>query len=335
MTRFQRLARAAGACAIFFVALPVTQALAQDAHLLVVTGVSGDEAHAKQFHAWATTLIDAAKRKDGVADGNIIYLGERTDVDPARIRGRATRENVQKAVSDIAARARPGDAVLILLVGHGSFDGRQAAFNLPGPDLTAADWAIELSKLAAVQVAFVNTASSSGAFTAAVAGPGRAVVTATRTGGERNETRFAAFFVEAFGDAAADADRNGHVSVLEAFDYAKNRVAKTYEQDGLLLTEHATLEDGAQGRLAATLFLTAHPADGGLQIDRTDPELVALADQREAIQRQIDGLKLRKDGVEPARYDQDMERLLTELALKTRAIREHQKVLEGTKGGRE
>lgn len=318
------------AVALLFLLAFAAPAGAQDSHLLIITGVSGDEAHAKQFHAWATTLIEAAKTKDAVPDSNIVYLAEKTEPDPARIRARSTRENVQKAVADLAARARPGDAVFILLVGHGSFDGHQAAFNLPGPDLTAADWAVELSKLRAAQVAFANTASSSGAFLATVAGPGRVIVTATRTGGERNETRFAAFFVEAFGDATADADRNGHVSVREAFDYAKNKVAKAYEQDGLLLTEHATLDDGTDGRLAAAHFLTAHPADGGLQIDRGDPAVRALADEREAIQKQIDALKLRKDILEPARYDQEMEQLLTALALKSRAIRD----LQARKGGK-
>ena len=174
---------------------------AQDSHLLVITGVAGDEEHAKQFQKWATTLIDAAKTKDGVPDANITYLAEKPDVDAARIRGRSTSENVQKAVADLAAKAHPGDqVVIVLLIGHGSFDGSVAAFNLPGPDLTAADWASLLKKLSAQKVAFINTTSSSGAFLPAVAAPGRTVVTATKTGGERNETLFGEFFVEAFGD---------------------------------------------------------------------------------------------------------------------------------------
>src|SRR5439155_10102118 len=92
-------------------------------------------------------------------------------------------------------------------------------------------------------------------FLAALAGPGRTIVTATKTGGERNETRFPSYFVEAFEDNAADSDRNGRVSVFEAFEYARTKVAKSYEQQGLILTEHAALDDGNQGKLAATLFL--------------------------------------------------------------------------------
>ncbi len=304
-------------------------ALAQDPHLLVITGVSGDEDHAKKFAGWATKLIDGAKTKDAVPDANIVYLAEKTDSDK-RVNARSTKENVEKAIADIAMKSRPDDEVFIVLIGHGSFDGKVATFNLPGPDLTAADWAVQLGKLAPQRVTFVNTTASSGAFTAVVAGPGRTIITATRTGGERNEAKFGEFFVEAFGDTSADADRNGHVSAQEAFDYAKNKVVKTYEQAGFLLTEHAVLDDGSGGKLAATQFLAAHPADGGLNIDRNDAALRALADQREAVQKQIDALKVQKDKLDPMRYDQEMEKLLTELALKTKAIRDAQAAL-GTK----
>src|SRR5882757_7834385 len=300
------------------------RAAAQDSHLLVITGVAGDEEHAKQFHAWATKLIDAAKTKDGVPDANIVYLAEKPDVDSARIRGRSTSENVQKAVADLAAKAHPGDQVVIVLIGHGSFDGTVAAFSMPGPDMTVADWAALLKKLAPQKVAFINTTSSSGAFLPAVAAPGRTVVTATKTGGERNEAMFGEFFVEAFGDAAADADRNGHVSVLEAFNYANNKVVSAYQQGGLLRTEHATLDDGGDGKLAGTQYLTAHPADGGLKVDTSDPAMRALVADREAIQKQIDALKVQKDRLDTVRYDQEMEKLLTELALKTKAIRDLQ-----------
>jgi hypothetical protein len=149
-------------------------------------------------------------------------------------------------------------------------------------------------------------------------------VTATKTGGERNEPKFGEFFVEAFGDAGADADRNGHVSVLEAFNYANNKVTKAYEQEGLLRTEHAALDDGGGGTLAGTQFLTAHPADGGLKVDASDPVMRGLVAEREAVQKEIDALKAHKDALPPAKYDADMERLLTSLALKTKAIRDRE-----------
>ena len=122
--------------------------------------------------------------------------------------------------------------MVVLLIGHGSFDGTQGAFNLPGPDLTVADWNKLLSKFSAQHVAFVNTSSSSGAFLPGIAAPGRVVITATKTGGERNETQFPAFFVEAFVDNAGDRDRNGHVSILEAFEYAKIKVTRHVQAEG-------------------------------------------------------------------------------------------------------
>jgi hypothetical protein len=282
----------------------------------VITGVPGDEEHAAQFQKWAATFIDAAKKKDAVAEGNVVFLSG----------AQATRAGVEKAFTDVAARARPAESVVVLLIGHGSFDGTQAAFNLPGPDLTVADWAKLLGKLSAQRVAFVNTTSSSGAFLPAVAAPGRVVVTATKTGGERNETQFPEHFVEAFNDNAADRDRNGHVSIGEAFEYAKAKVVQAFQQKGLLLTEHATMDEGGgpDSRLAATIFLGTGRGEDSLAVDTSDPAMRALVDERSAIEQQIAGLKLKKTSMAEPQYEAEMESLLTRLALKTRAIRELQ-----------
>jgi len=301
----------------------VAHANAQESHLLIITGVGGDDEHTQTFHKWATAMIDAAKKKDGLPDGNIIYLSEKPELDPKHIQGKSTKENVQKAFTDLAAKARPNDAVLIVLIGHGNFDGRQAAFNIPGADLTAGDYATLLGKLATQRVAFVNTSSASGAFLPTVAGPGRVVVTATKTGGERNETRFPEFFVEAFSDESADRDRNGRVSIAEAFDYAKTKVTKAYDQEGHILTEHATLDEGPAGTgLAAQLFLAA--PQNALKVDTSDPAMRALVDERDTIEREIAALKLMKPSMDAAKYDAQMEKLLTDLALKTKAIRDRQ-----------
>jgi hypothetical protein len=295
-------------------------AAAQDTHLIVVTGVAGDEERAAQFHKWGAAIVDAARRL-GVPDTGVTYLADKPDLDPARIRGRSTKDNVAKAIADTAARAKPNDEVFILLIGHGSFDGRIGAFNLPGPDLAVAEYATLLDQLAAQRVVFVNTASSSGAFIEPLAAPGRIIVAATKTGGERNETRFPAFFVEAFQDETADRDRNGRVSTLEAFDYARAKVVASYEQGGHILTEHAVLDDGSEGKLAAMLFLAPRAARAAA-LATADPKLRALIEERDALERQVAELRLRKDRMDEVRYTQELEELLTSLALKTRTIRE-------------
>jgi hypothetical protein len=289
-------------------------AVAQQTHVLVVVGVPGDDEHAQKFQGWATTFVGAAREKGAVLDANITLLTDR----------QATREGVEKAIAGLAARATPTDGVVILLIGHGSFDGRQAAFNIPGPDLTSTDWARLLGTLRAAHVAFVNTSSASGAFLPTVASPGRVVVTATKTGGERNETEFPEHFVGAFADETADRDRNGHVSMAEAFEFARTKVAQAFQQKGLLLTEHATMDDSGGGQLAATVFLGTGRAETALQIDISDPALRALAAERDAIEQQVAAVKLKKASMDEAQYDAQMEQLLTDLALKTRAIRDRQ-----------
>ena len=289
-------------------------AFAQQTHLLVVTGVGGDEEHTKKFTKWASSFVDAAKKKDAVPEANITLLADR----------RATKEGVEKAIADIAARAKSGDTVFVLLIGHGSFDGRVAMFNVIGPDLSAPDCAKLLARFTSQHVVFVNTTSSSGAFLQPLAAPGRVVVTATKTGGERNEVDFPEYFIAAYNDDAADLDRNGHVSVKEAFDYAKTKVTQAYQQKGLMLTEHATLDDGGEGQLAATVFLGTGRAESALKVDTSDPAVRALLEERDAIEQHIAALKLMKPSMDAAAYDAQMEKLLTDLALKTKALRDLQ-----------
>jgi hypothetical protein len=294
--------------------IPVSPAFAQQTHLLVITGVPGDEEHATKFQKWATSFIEAAKKQDAVPEAAITLLADK----------QATKAGVEKAFADLAARVKPSDAVFILLIGHGSFNGSQAAFNLSGPDLTVDEWSKLLARLPAQRVAFVNTSSSSGAFLPAIAAPGRVVITATKTGGERNETQFPEFFVAAYSDTGADRDRNGHVSAAEAFEYAKTKVVQAFQQKGLLLTEHAVLDDGGEGRLASALFLGTGRAEGTLTVDRSDPAIKKLADEKDAIDQQITALKLKKNAMDESQYEAQLEKLLTELAIKTKAIRDLQ-----------
>jgi hypothetical protein len=323
-----RLGRGLKAALLILLFAPV--AAAQDTHLLVITGVGGDDEHTQNFHKWASSIIEAAKEKGGLTDATITYLGDKPELDPKNIKARSTRANVEKAFADLAAKAQPADEVVIILIGHGSFDGKLGAFNLAGPDLNTDDYARLLGTLKAQRIVFVNTASSSGAFVQPLAGPGRAIITSTKTGGEKNEPVFAQFFAEAFTDASADTDRNGRISVAEAFEYAKSKSVATYTKAGTILTEHATLDDSREGKFAATLYLDSEKARADRTAQVADPKLRALLLEQQQLQTQIDGLKLKKDVMPEAEYEAQMEKLLTEMAVKARAIRD----IQGAPGDR-
>jgi len=296
----------------WLILLVAASALAQQSHILVIVGSPGDDEHAKKFSDWSKTFVDAAKKKDAVADANITLLSG----------PQAAKANVEKAFADIAARAKPNDALVVLLIGHGAFDGAVATFNIPGPDLTAADYAKLLSRFPSQKIVFVNTATSSGAFLQPLAGPNRVIITSTKTGGERNEPEFGQFFVAAFDDDAADRDRNGHVSIAEAFEYASTKVKQDYQQKSLILTEHAALQDGDDGRLAAAFFLGTGRGNAALNADLSDPETKKLVEEKDALEKEIAGLQLRRTSMPEADYSAQMEKLLTDLALKTKAIRD-------------
>jgi hypothetical protein len=287
-------------------------AFAQQTHILVIVGSPGDDEHAKKFAEWSKTFIDAARKKGVVPDANITLLSG----------PQAAKANLEKSFADLAAGAKPNDELVVLLIGHGAFDGNVATFNIPGPDLTAADYAKLLSKFPSQKIVFINTATSSGAFLQPLAGPNRVIITSTKTGGERNEPEFGQFFVAAFDDDAADRDRNGHVSIAEAFEYASTKVKQDYQQKSLILTEHATLQDGDDGRLAAAFFLGTGRAGATLNADLSDPETKKLVEEKDALEKEVAGLQLRRASMPETEYSAQMEKLLTDLALKTKAIRD-------------
>ena len=316
-----------------------TVAEAQQTHLLVITGLGGDPEYTQQFHQWATTLIDAARTRYEVPSEGITYLGEKPDLAPDLIADRSTRENVEAAIQSIADRASSGDHVVIVFFGHGSFTDA-ARINLPRRDLSAEEFASLLDKLDGQQVTFVNTASASGPFVERLSGSGRTVMTATKTGGERNASIFGGYFVDAFSDGEEEADQNKdrRVSMLEAFTYARARVVQSYEAEGLLTTEHALLDDNgdgqgsdepdplsgeaADGLVARTLFFTSGVGRRTDTAFPDDPALQALYQERQELETRVDDLRRIRGAADPDQYQTELETLMIELALRSREIRE-------------
>lgn len=312
-----------------------TNAAAQQAHLLVVAGLGGDPTYREQFHDWAAALVEAAATRYDLPPERITYLGEDPDVAPELIADRSTRENIAAAIDALAERSASGDHVVIVLFGHGSESGA-ARVNLPGRDLAAEDYAELLDRLDGRRITFVNTASASGPFVEALSAPDRLVMTATRSGREWNASLFGGHFVDAFGDGEPDADVNkdSRVSMLEAFTYARLRVAQAYEAEGLLLTEHALLDDNGDGtgalepdplegdgRMARTLFLTSGEGTASAMAFPDDPELRPLYDERTALEARVEDLRGLRGGLDAEQYEQQLQTLLVEIALKSREIR--------------
>ncbi|MGH9408275.1 MAG: hypothetical protein ACRD1V_02340 [Vicinamibacterales bacterium] len=296
-------------------------AYAQATHVLIIVGLGGDEEHGALFDKWGTKLAATVTDTLGVPKDNVTLLQD----------SHATRAAVVSAFGALASNATADDSVMIVLFGFGTFDGRTAKFNLPGPDMTPEDFGPLLTKIRSKRLVFVDTTSSSGPFVEALAAPGRIVVAATRSGAEEYATLFGGPFVDAFSDPAADGDHDGRVSVLEAFNYAKTQVSATFQREGLMQTEHAVLDDNGdkapsmdpaadakEGRAAALVSLGAL----NQQALPADPKLRALYVSRQDLERRIDSLKLMKSSMDPAKYEQELEALATQLALTTREIRD-------------
>lgn len=302
---------------------------AQETHLLIVAGLGGEPGYAESFRTWSSDLHAAAEKRMGIPRGNITYLTESPDKDPTRVDGPSTREEISKALARIASKCRPGDLVAIILFGHGSGFGEEARFNLPGPDASAADFAAWLVPLSLQRVVFVNAASASGDFQKALSGKNRVILTSTKSSQERNQAVFGRYFSEALSGEAADTDKNGRVSILEAFEFARTQVSTEYQRERRLLTEHAVLEDGASGAVAQSLFLGGRGPEASERSDTAgDPVLTALEKELRALEDKVEALKATKDALPAERYDTELERVLLDLAMKSEEIRKRREGLK-------
>jgi len=202
--------------------------------VLVVVGAAGEteygEAFATAAHHWEKAAEQAGAKHLAIGRAD---PGKASDLDQLR--------------QAIDAEPKEGTGQLwIVFIGHGTFDGKEAKFNLRGPDLTASDLALWLQPFHR-PLAIIDTSSSSAPFLSKLTGPRRVVITATRSGFEQNYARFGQYLAEAIGDPQADLDKDGETSLLEAFLSASARLAEFYKTEGRLATEHPLIDDNGDG----------------------------------------------------------------------------------------
>lgn len=270
-------------------------------HVLIVSGIGGEPKYTQVFTTQARTIVGALEKYRIPAD-RITWLAEQ-EADPAA--GRATKERVEQEVARIAGQAAPTDPVLVVYIGHGSDQG-EPRLNLPGPDLTATDLSRLLATLGERPVALVVAASASGGFVDKIAGANRLVITATKSGMERNESRFGHWLAQAFTGGAADTDKDGALSLLEAFAFTTTEVRREYESTNRLLTEHARVSDSSLARRFVFSTTTVAVSD--------DPAVRALQEKKLQLETRIEQLRGRKAQMDSTAYERELETLLLELA---------------------
>jgi hypothetical protein len=205
--------------------------------VIIVVGASGGAEFASNFVHQASLWQKAC----AAANADAITLGLESSS-----AGGATNdcELLRQALAQ--APKEGADPLWLVMIGHGTFDGKEARFNVRGPDVSASELALWLQPFHRA-LAVIDTTSSSAPFLNKLSGPKRVIITATRSGSEKNYTRFGQYFAEAITDPAADLDKDGAISLLEAFLTASRQAAAFYRGEGRLATEHALLDDNGDG----------------------------------------------------------------------------------------
>ena len=290
-------------------------ASAQQRFAVIVSGASGGEVYAAQHQKWRHDLAAAFEKTFSLPGSNIVTLSE--DAEEGL---RSTSANVRTAFADLKRHMSRDDVVIIVLLGHGTFDGDAAKFNLVGPDLEAAQWKQLLAALPGRAVV-INTTASSFPFLEQLSQQGRVVITATDSVAQKFATAFPEHLVHVLRDPGTDADKDGRISVWETFAAASAAVKRHYEQRGQLSTERPLLDDdgdrvgreaeapGADGTLARAIYLDAGRSGTG-----ASATVVALEAERRAVEAEIEALKARKGTTADDEYRAELEKLLLRLA---------------------
>lgn len=264
-------------------------------NVLIVAGLAGEARYQGQFDR-EVSAIRAASGTLTAAEHIHVLSG-----------AGATRANLEAVMKQFAASLTPADRLALYLIGHGSHDGYEYKFNLPGPDVTGAQLAKWLDAVKSESQLIVATGSASGALQEILRKDSRIIITATRSGNERNATHFGALMAEVLADAAVDTDKNGRVTAQELFDLSTRKVADYFTAESRLVTEHAQLTGARAG-----VFTVAH-LPGTAQPAATAANAGLLA-QREQLNSQLEELRLRKTSLSEDDYLKQLEPLLLQLA---------------------
>ncbi|MGC3981804.1 MAG: C13 family peptidase [Steroidobacteraceae bacterium] len=264
-------------------------------NVLIVEGLGGEAQYTQQFDT-EVKAIRAASTTLASADHIHVLSG-----------AAATSANISALLKQFAGSMSKEDRLILYLVGHGSYDGYEYKFNIPGADLSGTELARLLDAIKSNNQLIVASGSASGALLEVLKKDSRLVMTATRGGNERNATHFGGFFAEALSDASADTDKNGRISAQEAFDIAARKVKDYFEGESKLSTEHAQLV-GARADVFALAQLS------GAAVPVANAANAGLPSQREQLNGRLEDLRLRKDSLGEDEYLKQLEPLLLQIA---------------------
>ncbi len=297
-------------------------------HVLLIGGLGGNAEYASTFQQYLFDARQAFIDQFQVPPANITVLAGSSEGSDDFIDDVSTADNIRAQFDRLAARSDTTDLVFVVLFGHGSFNGEEASLNIPRRDLGDSDFAELLRSVAADRIVFVNTAPSSGPFIEALSARDRIVITATRSGRQRNETIFPRYFVEALSSPSADIDQDNRLSVAEAFRYGAEMTNQWFEENGNVQSEHALLDDTGDGNGARVNEL-ADAGDGNLAaityFGGSEPSSVAAANtgsdssaanqaRTRQLEEKIAALKSRKNSMNTSEYYDQLEQLLIRLA---------------------
>ena len=295
--------------------------------LIVIVGAGGEPEYQQLFERWKSRWRNIAEQSNipcTIIDGS----GDQ----PSRSALHSVLNRIANQSAQQPEQSR--ETVWLILIGHGTFDGTTAKFNLVGPDISARELAGWLKPIQQPTVV-INTASASGPFINHLSAANRIVVSSTKSGYEFNFARFGDYLSRIAESSIDDPlqfdlDKDEQVSLLEMVLAAATQVKELYDSQERLLTEHSLIDDNGDGLgTPASWFRGVRvvqqakdnvPVDGlrANQIFLFSPQSqtrlsLEQIEKRNKLEQELEVLRSNKGQMEEEAYYQRLEQIMLRL----------------------
>lgn len=315
---------------------------------LVVVGLGGNNDYREMFEEAASVTIDAinpptaattpvtsndsSSLSSGNSSGNsqegteASGGGNQSGGLKLLLENEANREAILAEIAaqvELANQQPETSRFMLILFGHGNFDGEHYRFNTKGPDITASEIREALRPLQSPRQFLLFGTSASGAVLdvfeqnteeeqnesteASDNDLQRVVVTATKSGAEANAVQFPRYWSEVLAGQLADTDHNELLTVMEAYKAVSEGVARHYDNRQLLATEHSrVIVDSEDSMVLARL--------GSLRGQENNVEVNRLLDERQQLEVEFNRVRATRDTRLQSEYLDELEQVLLNIA---------------------
>lgn len=226
--------------------------------LLLCCGLPGDDVHREKMTSAVRSLQSSVQTVFGIAsEQQIVLVADEQMQDDLREtfsnNGVCTSASVKTQLDELSKSLSEDDSLLCVFIGHGHLNRNSSQFNVMDSDFDQTSFSDWTQSLKCREQIFILTQPLSGFWIRPLRRPGRVVITATEADLEFNGTEMPYALADVLSGESQhsqlnDIDGDGNISLLDLYIATNLEVDGRFTAMERLQTEHAQLDDNADGR---------------------------------------------------------------------------------------